>query len=64
MRDKILAALDAAYNHGYKPTLADNYQEVYDILGREPTQEEAAMLGEMRSEGFKKRAYETMMRKT
>ena len=59
MRD-ILEAIEVAYNHGYKPAHGpiDEYGEVVTVLGREPTHEEAALLGEARTEGFKKRMTE------
>ena len=56
----ILEAIEVAYNHGYKPASGpiDEYGDVFSVLGREPTQEEAQLLGEARSEGFKKRMTE------
>ena len=63
-RYAIFAAIDVAYNHGYKPkpnfAPIDEYADVVAVLGREPTQEESAFFAEVRLEGYKKRAVERL----
>jgi hypothetical protein len=53
--DKVMLAIDAAYQHGFAPKLVSYEDDIVSILGRAPTQEEAKLCAEARKEGFRAR---------
>jgi hypothetical protein len=62
-QDKMLKAIEIAYQHGYAPhspaSFIDEYTEIVALLDKNPDQEEA-LLAEARAEGFKKRIQERL----